>query len=53
MQALRPSTVGGTIDVGAIKTAQIMIERHGFFGLFRGITAVAAGAGKSRFNSLF
>lgn len=41
LQAFRPT--GGS-ETSAIRTAQIMINRHGFLGLFRGITAVAAGA---------
>lgn len=42
MQAVKPE---GAIDHGAIKTAQLMVSRYGVLGLFRGITAVAVGAG--------
>jgi len=39
---MQPGSTFGKI--GIYKTTQIIIERYGFFGLFRGISVVAAGA---------
>ncbi len=44
MQALQP---GNYANLNSIKTTQLIIERHGVRGLFRGVSAVAAGAGNS------
>ncbi len=44
MQALRPG-LSPEASVGVVKTTRIFIERYGALGLFRGIGAVAAGAG--------
>jgi len=42
MQALTPG--GTSSNLSAIKTTKSIISRYGFWGLFRGVSAVAAGA---------
>lgn len=42
MQALQSSVANPSV----IKTMQNIVSRYGVIGLFRGVSAVAAGAGK-------
>lgn len=34
-------------NMGLLKTTEVIVSRHGIIGLFRGVSAVAAGAGIS------
>lgn len=40
MQALRP----GSAYTGVVQTTRSVVQKHGFLGLFRGVSAVASGA---------
>jgi len=46
MQAVRPNPLmmNSEPHFGVVKTTQLIVQRHGFLGLFRGVSAVATGA---------
>jgi hypothetical protein len=45
MQVSRPTAANAT-NFGVIHTTKVIWGRYGFFGMWRGIKAVAIGAGK-------
>ena len=47
MQAVRPDVSTSGSYLGAVKITTNIVERYGFIGLFRGVSAMAAGAGTS------
>jgi hypothetical protein len=40
-------------NMGVLKTTEMIVSRHGILGLFRGVSAVAAGAGNILFSHYF